>query len=342
MMESLISHTVDSHTTDSHTTDTFGSRPAFPTIVTAFMSQINARGDRPVQKYIDLGKALLSLHIRQIVFIERYIYETYLRNEYRGLGVGCSSIRFFTHGGHAYEYVVLGHLTFVFFERTDMYLEQYREMATEFSLNTPHPSKDTLDYMFVQCHKTEWVAMAISLDNNNNNNNNNNIDDRAEGICENAVAQRRCSRNNRRGFTIVSYYAWLDFGIRHMYPSVMAFDMAIYGLRDRLTLHKHESIGTCSSGVVYAPSCWSPEKQYTQDVYREIFWVFSGSAFGGCTKALLEFARRTKTKCIDILTTRRRLMWEVNVWYLVYRDCPGLFSLFYGNHNADIVTNWKL
>ena len=338
-MDSLISHTVDSHTTDSHTTDTFGSRLAFPTIVTAFMSQINARGDRPVQKYIDLGKALLSLHIRQIVFIERYIYETYLRNEYRGLGVGDFGIRFFTHGGHAYEYVVLGHLTFVFFERTDMYLEQYREMATEFSLNTPHPSKDTLDYMFVQCHKTEWVAMAISLDNNNNNNN---AEDREDDI-----------------------YAWLDFGIRHMYPSVMAFDMAIYGLRDRLTRRTHGSIGTItyegkpspviprtpqrrygvltrSSGVVYAPSCWSPEKQYTQDVYREIFWVFSGSAFGGCTKALLEFARRTKTKCIDILTTRRRLMWEVNVWYLVYRDCPGLFSLFYGNHNADIVTNWKL
>lgn len=285
--------------------------PEGVTIVSAFMSQINARGDRPVQKYIDLGKALLSLHIRQVVFIERHIYETYIRSEYAHLCYGYG-IRFFTYAGRAYEYVVLGHLTFVFFERADMYLEYYRDMATEFSLNTPHPSKDTLDYMFVQCHKTEWVAMAISLDNNTGN-----------GI-----------------------YSWLDFGIRHMYPSAMAFDMAIYKLHDRLTKKsilktvEHSSSST-SNDVVYAPSCWEPNKQYTQDVYREVFWVFSGSAFGGHSKALIDFALRTKTKCIDILTTRRRLMWEVNVWYLVYCDCPELFSLFYGNHNANILTNWK-
>jgi hypothetical protein len=71
-MESLISHTVDSHTTDSHTTDTFGSRPAFPTIVTAFMSQINARGDRPVQKYIDLGKSLLASNMLASSFKSKY------------------------------------------------------------------------------------------------------------------------------------------------------------------------------------------------------------------------------------------------------------------------------
>lgn len=273
------------------------SSPCPFTIVTAFMSQINARGDRPVQKYIDLGKSLLALHIPQIVFIERHIYETYLRDEYMHLCIGSgveSELRFFAYGGRAYEYIVLGHLTFVFFERTDMYLEEYREIATEFSLNTSHPTKDTLDYMFVQCYKTEWVATAIAL----------------------------CGGSN-------GIYAWLDFGLRHMYPSSIAFEIAVYGFRDRMAL--------LSGLSVCAPSCWDATRIYTQDVYRDIFWVFSGSVFCGKPNALLEFARRTKSKCIEILTIHRRLMWEVNVWYLVYRDCPDLFSLYYGNHNAGIL-----
>ena len=273
------------------------------------MSQINARGDRPVQKYIDLGKSLLALHIPQIVFIERHIYEMYFRDEYMHLcvGSGCSSgsgsgsvLRFFAYGGRSYEYIVLEHLTFVFFERTDMYLEEYREMATEFSLNTPHPTKDTLDYMFVQCYKTEWVAMAIALDNGGSN-----------GI-----------------------YAWMDFGLRHMYPSSIAFDIAVYEFRDRILSGGN---GLNGGGSVCAPSCWDASRIYTQDVYRDIFWVFSGSVFCGKSNALLEFARRTKTKCIEILSVHRRLMWEVNVWYLVYRDCPALFSLYYGNHNTGIL-----
>jgi hypothetical protein len=275
------------------------------TIVTAFMSQINARGDRPVQKYIDLGKSLLALHIPQIIFIERHIYETYLRVVVEsGLESGYR-LRFFAYGGRAYEYIVLGHLTFVFFERADMYLEEYREMATEFSLNTPHPTKDTLDYMFVQCYKTEWVSMAIALSNDTNTNN---------------------------------LFAWMDFGLRHMYPSSMAFDIAVYGFRYRMLLGGNGlKDGSSDTNCIYAPSCWNAGRTYAQDVYREIFWVFSGSAFCGKPNALLEFARRTKSKCIEILTVRRRLMWEVNVWYLVYRDCPALFSLYYGNHNAGIL-----
>jgi hypothetical protein len=270
------------------------------TIVSAFMSQINARGDRPVQKYIDLGKSLLALHIPQIIFIERHIYETYFRSWLCEDGSG-SGLRFFAYGGRAYEYIVSGHLTFVFFERTDMYLEKYREMATEFSLNTPHPTKDTLDYMFVQCYKTEWVAMAIAL-----------------------VGSLGSGSNN--------VYAWLDFGLRHMYPSSIAFDIAVYGFRDRMIVGLSEN-----NSSICAPSCWDADRTYSQDVYREIFWVFSGSAFCGKPNALLEFARRTKTKCIEILSVRRRLMWEVNVWYLVYRDCPALFSLYYGNHNTGIL-----
>jgi hypothetical protein len=285
------------------------------TIVTAFMSQINTRNDRPVQKYIDLGKSLLRLNVRQIVFIERAIYNAHFDKAYKAYkaygptdndNASTPIVQgHFDYEGASFTYVVHGHITFVFFERSDMYLPAYRDLATEFSLHTPHPKKDTLDYMFVQCTKTEWVAMAIALDQ--------------------SLSSQFCD----------GMYAWLDFGIRHMYPSDTAMETAIYQLQHRLA-----NVSWWDRSRIYAPSCWDPTNTYKQDVFREVFWVFSGSAFGGCATTLLEFARRTKQKCMCILSTRRTLMWEVNVWYLVYRDCPELFSLFYGNHNAGILQNW--
>jgi hypothetical protein len=293
------------------------------TIVTAFMSQINARNDRPVQKYVDLGYTLLRLPIRQIVFIERAVFEMYFRSIFV---VNCPhttllpssaaispDIDHFSgvkedvveYAGVTYSYIVSGHLTFVLFEKCDMYLCAYRDEATDFRVNTPHPTKDTLDYMFVQCQKTEWVAIAIALD-----------------------------RSLGAVIPDAGMYAWLDFGIRHMYPSDIAFEIAIYQLQDRVSKCNWDR------SLVYAPSCWDPRCFYSQNVFREIFWVFSGSAFGGSADALLEFAKHTRDKCIWLMTTKHLLMWEVNVWYLVYRDSPELFSLFYGNHDSTIIRKW--
>lgn len=282
------------------------------TIVSAFMTQINIRDDRNIQKYIDFGHALLHIHIRQIIFLERDVFERSFCSAYRHLRKDtgtCSEYtpRSFVYGNRTYTYVVFGHLTFVFFEKTNMYLTAYRESATEFSLQTPYPKKDTLDYMFVQCHKTEWLAIAISLDS--------------------ALFG---------GSSLDGMYVWMDFGIRHMYSSDIAFESAVYRLRDRHANAKEK----WNRMLIYAPGCWDATRVYHQDIYRNVFWIFSGTTFGGGAGAILEFARRTREKCIELLTTKRHLMWEVNVWALIFRDCPALFSLFYGDHNASLLERW--
>ena len=286
------------------------------TIVTAFMSNINQRGDRDIQKYVDLGYKLLDVNIRQIVFMERRVFDSYFRGRYMYLSSGVSSGLSGTSGtsglsfmydGREYTYVVFGRITFVLFEKTDMYFCGVRETITEFSLDTPHPAKDTLDYMFVQCYKTEWVAMAIQLDG---------------GIS---------SRN---------MYVWMDFGIRHMFPSDISCEMELYQLRDRVLRATNVFQSTqqvFQSTKVFAPGCWNPNCVYYQDVYRQIMWVFAGSMFGGNATILLEFARRTKEKCLSIIREKRRLMWEVNVWYLVWLDCREMFALYHGDHNATIL-----
>ena len=291
------------------------------TIVSALMTNINQRGDRNTQKYVDLGYKLLDVNIRQIVFMERDVFDAHFRVRYLHFhsvdstaNVDLSTTRpsTFVYEGRAFEYVVYGRITFVFFEKTDMYFHSIRDSITEFEVNTPHPSKDTLDYMFVQCYKTEWVAMAICLD----------------GSLK--VAEERSSRRRVVGDSDI--YVWMDFGIRHMYPSDIACDMEIYKLRDRITTGNLEG-----KNAVYAPSCWNPKCIYYQDIYRQIHWVFAGSVFGGNAGVLIEFAKRTKDKCLSIIREKRRLMWEVNVWYMVFLDCRDMFELYHGDHNASIL-----
>ena len=291
------------------------------TIVSALMTNINQRGDRNTQKYVDLGYKLLDVNIRQIVFMERDVFDAHFRVRYSHFHSVASTANFdlstttspstFVYEGRAFEYVVYGRITFVFFEKTDMYFHSIRDSITEFKVDTPHPTKDTLDYMFVQCYKTEWVAMAICLD------------------CSLKVAEER---SRRRVVGDSDIYVWMDFGIRHMYPSDIACDMEIYELRDRITTGNLEG-----KPAVYAPSCWNPKCIYYQDIYRQIHWVFAGSVFGGNVGVLLEFAKRTKDKCLSIIREKRRLMWEVNVWYMVFLDCRDMFELYHGDHNASIL-----
>ena len=270
------------------------------TIVTAFISNINERGDRNMQKYVDLGYKLLDVNIRQILFIERQVFELYFRNRYSHLYRETDVEQSFTYNDETYTYIVLGHITIVFFEKTSLYFHSYRNNITEFSVSTQYQSKDTLEYMFVQCHKTEWVNMAICLD------------------------KHVVSGNS-------SMYIWVDFGIRHMFPSDISFDMEMYQLRDRVLRNDFDS------AKVYAPSCWNPDYIYYLDIYTVVHWVFAGSVFGGSPTILQEFARRTKEKCLSIISEKHRLMWEVNVWYMVLLECPDMFLLYSGDHNATIL-----
>jgi len=129
------------------------------TIVTAFITNINQSNSRSITDYIEYGKKLLSLPVPIVCFIEEPIYNEYFKmqlNLYRNT-------------------------TFIFTEKKDIYLYNYRDEITDFSLVTDSPDKNTLEYMFVQCNKTEWVREAIDLN-----------------------------------IYKTSQYIWIDFGIYHM------------------------------------------------------------------------------------------------------------------------------
>jgi hypothetical protein len=62
--------------------------------------------------------------------------------------------------------------------------------------------------------------------------------------------------------------------------------------------------------------------------------------FGGPTNKLIKFADLMKSKCVEIIYERKTLMWEVNVWYLVYLENPELFDSYFCNHDITIISNY--
>ena len=125
------------------------------TIVSAFISNINSY--RELDKYVEYGKKLLTIDTPKVIFMEKEIYTEYFSND------------------------IFPQTIFVFVEKTDNYLYEQMEAITEFEVVSTNPGKDTIEYMFVQCNKTEWVKQAVETDPFN-----------------------------------TEQFVWIDFGIYHM------------------------------------------------------------------------------------------------------------------------------
>ena len=87
---------------------------------------------------------------------------------------------------------------------------------------------------------------------------------------------------------------------------------------------------------------WDPTIYFINpdDIYHNIAWYFAGGVFGGKQSALLEFETQMKKKCIQIIQERSSLMWEVNIWRLIYLDHPQLFSLYECDHTPSLILNY--
>jgi hypothetical protein len=287
-------------------------------IVSAFMTKINQRSDRNMHKYIDYGKKLVQVRIPKIVFIEKNIYSE-LKHD-------LDVIKEVQIDNQTYECAVQDEtLTlFVFFEKSMMYFYEYKHLITDFYLDTSNKQKDTVEYMFVQCFKTEWVRLAIGL---------------VDWLCLQPLAvdmtKTLCdfSENNQ--------YIWMDFGLYHMFMNDEVFYHQLNTFHDRIESRFKVA---CANGhhfkTVYFASCWNHYHDYYLNIYTQIHWVFAGSVFGGYKDALLQFASHVREKCLQIIHEKRHLMWEINVWYLVYKVYPGLFDFYKCDHNYTIIAHY--
>lgn len=311
-------------------------------IVSAFMSGVNQREDRSADKYIEYGKKLVNINLPKVVFIERETYSKYWCN---GRNVSPSSqIQLDISGvlspekgggggGGDYECVKYEYILdtstqtmFVFFKKEWMYLYSHLGEITQFALETSNPNKDTVEYMFIQCYKTEWMRLAITL---------------VETLAAGGAAA------DMGTWTATAYppnnqYIWMDFGIYHMFgDNETAFVSQMAAMDDRV---KARFVAACANGhtfqTVYFASCWDHTLYYPLDVYTRIHWVFAGSVFGGYRDALLAFADKVKDECLRTIRDKKHLMWEVNIWYLIYLRYPHYFDFYRCDHNATIIAHY--
>jgi hypothetical protein len=236
------------------------------TIVSAYITNVNSH--RSIEKYIEYGKKLLNISLPKVIYIDSVVYEI-LKNE---------------------KYV---NTIFVLCEKENIYLYDYASNITDFHVNTNNPSKDNIDYMFIQCNKTEWMKQSIESN-----------------------------------FFNTSQYVWLDFGIFHMINN------------DSVLTNEITSLNNKKYDKVRIGSCWDLNVEYNINIYTNVAWYFAGSIFGGDEDALLEFAKLMKTKCIEIINEKKHLMWEVNVWYLIYKENPILFNWYHCLHDTSILYNY--
>jgi hypothetical protein len=239
------------------------------TIVSAFISNVNTRKDRTIEKYIEYGKVLLQTKIQKIIFIDEIIF-----NELKNYS---------------------NELTYLIpIKKESMYLYKYKKLITNFNLNSTSPEKDSFEYMVTMCSKTEWITKAIELNYFN-------------------------SRN----------FIWIDFGIKH-----------IFNCDDNEFIKKIENINNKIYKKIRIGSIWNPNIQYYGDIYKDIQWYFAGGVFGGDIKSLLLFSEKTKEMCIKIIQEKNTIMWEVNIWYLIYKEIPELFDYYNCDHNSSLVDNY--
>jgi hypothetical protein len=118
-------------------------------------------------------------------------------------------------------------------------------------------------------------------------------------------------------------FIWVDFGIFHIFKNVVPdFNKNVEYQNIRI------------------PCIWNLKNKYPYlDITRDIHWYFCGGVFGGNKNSIIKFADLVKAKCTELMDINV-LMWEVNVWYLVYLDHPDLFNEYYTDHCIKMITDY--
>lgn len=237
-----------------------------PLLVTAFLSDINQRKDTNINVYIKNGSKLLKTPINKILYIDSALYDRFDTKSYPKT-------------------------TIIPIEKNDIYLYQYQDKIKHMDTITRNKSKDTYEYMFLMCNKTEFIRAAI--------------------------------KKTKKKY---DQYIWVDFGIRHIFENDREFYESFLSFKNK---YKKVRIG----------SIWNLKNHYNF-IYTQVAWYFAGGVFGGPPDKLIKFADKTKKECLIVIESFEKILWEVNIWYMVYLKNKDLFLPYQCDHNVSLIKNY--
>jgi hypothetical protein len=125
-------------------------------------------------------------------------------------------------------------------------------------------------------------------------------------------------------------FVWVDFGINHIFKcNTEEFEKKII----QLTNQEYYNVRI---GSIVNPRI----DKFKGDVYRQVAWYFAGGIFGGLAEPLIKFANLVREKCFETIYEKKTLMWEVNIWYMVFKENEELFDPYLCDHNETLVINY--
>ena len=289
-------------------------------LVSGFVSGVNVRDDRTIGKYIGLGKHLLGPGLPLVtLFLQKSVALDMMPNTFTAF-----KTQSFSYCDKTYSYIddwtdgsTFSVRRLILFEKEDLYLWNYRHLATEFHVESSNAAKDSLEYFMVQIQKLEWMRIAICID-------------------------RMMSRKVAETVAEDKPYAWIDFGIAHVFGE---------GGADKFRKDMIDVVGRVGSnglarggGRVRFAGCreWKPDNQvvWALNIYTHIKWVMAGGAFMGWAEDIERLAGVFYERCFRILLEKKTLMWEVNIFAILWNERRDLFELFPCNHNASIIQTY--
>ncbi len=245
------------------------------TIVSAFISDINHKIDGKLHQFYEWGKPLLKSDVPKIIFVDIVMYNMIQEEDYNEENT-----------------------KLIIIDKSFLYMYDYVDQLVNFNLNTNNKLKDTPDFMFMMCGKTEWLKRAIIYN----------------------------------PFK-TDHFIWLDFGLRHVFKcSDDEFTQKINNMKYKI--YNDIRVGHIwDLNIDYISYC-------KYDIYKDILWYFAGGVLGGGKDELLKFADLVKHQCIDIMVNHNTIMWEVNVWYIIYNYNRDIFNPYICDHNDSIIDNY--
>ena len=125
-----------------------------------------------------------------------------------------------------------------------------------------------------------------------------------------------------------THFSWIDFGILHI----------IKNDNEMNKFHKSlERISNYKCNKIRIPGCIHPD--YIEFLSNRIIWSFCGGFFCGDKESLLIFCNETEN-IVSLLEKHNFLLWEVNIWLLIYKKNPELFDWYPGDHNSTMLINF--
>ncbi len=117
-------------------------------------------------------------------------------------------------------------------------------------------------------------------------------------------------------------YGWVDFSITYICPN------DVPEVQARLKL-----LGSRYYDNVLVPGCKDPSPHIHTDTP---FWRFCGGFFVGNAASVAAFDALYQKHAPVLMKTHNKVMWEVNVWALLERDCGWRPAWVRADHDLSI------